>query len=99
MIRGTTPTLTFTLPFETSGVVKDLRITFKQDEMVLEKSLADCTLDGTNIAVNLSQEETLLFNHEKVIKVQVKIKCLDDSVIVSDPQYAFCHEVFNEEVL
>lgn len=99
MIRGSTPTLTFTLPFDASGVVKDLRITFNQDETVLEKRLADCTLDGTEFAVTLSQKETLLFNHEKVIKIQVKIKCIDGNVLVSDPQYKFCHEVFNEEIL
>jgi len=100
MIRGTTPINAFTLPFEADGNVKDLRITYKQDDnVILEKSLADCTFDGADIILNLSQEETLLFNDEKIIKIQVKIKCADENILVSDPIYRFCNEIFNEEIL
>lgn len=100
MIRGTTPTFTFTLPFEADGLITDLRVTFAQgDETVLEKSIADCTLDGAKIGLNLTQEETLKFNHEKTIKIQVKVKFSDGSVAAAKPCFVFCREILNEEVL
>ena len=57
MYRGTTPTLTFALPFQ-AGIIKNLFVTFSQKgQIVLEKTTADCGLIGNTIELNLTQED------------------------------------------
>ena len=65
MIRGTTPTLQFVLPFA-ANIIDVLDIAFSQQlqpyapaQIVLDKNLSDCTLDGDTISLVLSQEDTL----------------------------------------
>ena len=100
MRRGTTPTITFNLPFDTAGVIKDLRITFAQDSgSVIEKKLADCELDGTSIYLDLTQEDTLKLTHNKAVKIQVKILTIDGQVMASIPRSISCGEILNTEVL
>lgn len=100
MRRGTTPTITFTLPFDTAGVIKDLRASFAQDnEIIIEKKIVDCTLDGNTVSVDLSQEDTLKLTHDKAVKIQVKILTIDGQVIASIPRSVPCGEILNTEVL
>lgn len=59
MIRGTTPTLEFTLPFDTS-LIAEMYVTIAQGEKtVLEKTLSDCSCSGTSVSLALTQEDTL----------------------------------------
>lgn len=99
MIRGTTPTHTFTLPFETE-LIKELRISYKQcDEVIVEKNESDCTLTGKEITVKLTQEDTLKFNHERIVRIQLKALLLDGNVLASDIIRRGIGEVLNDEVL
>ena len=79
MYRGTTPTLTFALPFQ-AGIIKNLFITFSQKgQIVLEKTTADCGLIGNTIELNLTQEDTLKFmpgNAELQVRIIDNSKCL-----------------------
>ena len=75
MIRGTTPTLTFQLPFACSQITA-LNIAFAQkNQIVLEKTLRDCSMDGRTITVRLSEEETLRFNSSQVVELQLRLAC------------------------
>lgn len=57
MIRGTTPTLEFTLPFDTS-LIAEMYVTIAQGEKtVLEKTLSDCNCSGTSVSLTLTQED------------------------------------------
>ena len=59
MIRGTTPTLEFTLPFDTS-LIAEIYVTMTQNgKTVLEKTLSDCNCSGTSVSLTLTQEDTL----------------------------------------
>lgn len=65
MIRGTTPTFTFTADMDCTQIDK-LDVSFAQrDEVVLSKGLADCAIDGNEITVHLTEEDTLLFDCRK----------------------------------
>lgn len=84
MRRGTTPTHTFTLPFDVSMISK-LHIIYAQNEqVVLTKSESDATLDGNTVVVKLSQEETLLFDCKRNTEVQVRVLTLGGEAITSD---------------
>lgn len=84
MRRGTTPTITFNLPFDVS-TVKNVEVYFAQnDSLILEKAMADCVLSGTTLAVTLSQAETLLLDDEEKLQVQARFVFTDDSVDATD---------------
>lgn len=71
-IRGTTPTITFNLPFSTSLIHK-CEIYFAQDdELLLTKKLEDCVLGNTSLSVTLSQADTLAFSEDAKIQMQIR---------------------------
>lgn len=75
MYRGTTPTLTFTLPFECSTITL-LNIAFSQQgKLVLEKELSDCAVEGNKLTVTLSEEDTLKFECLKMVDIQLRCGC------------------------
>ena len=84
MIRGTTPILEFDIPFETD-LLQEAFITFSQDDnIVIDKKLSDCTIDGKKIILKLSQEETLRLSCDSVCQIQIRTRTLDETSSASD---------------
>ena len=99
MFRATTPTHIFSLPFETS-LLKKILITYKQDDaIILEKTEADCTLDGNDVKIVLTQEETLLFDTENRVFIQLRILTTDGKALASDIESKWAEACLNEEIL
>lgn len=74
MHRGTTPTLTFTLPFSTENV-DNAYITFDQYGTVkIDKALPELECDGNKITVRLTQAETLSLRHDCAVEMQISIR-------------------------
>lgn len=78
MVRGTTPTLLFKLPFELRlfnvGYVTFVQLA--EDESVvsyLDKNIADCVCDGNTIECTLTQEETLSFYPDIPLLMQIRL--------------------------
>lgn len=100
MRRGTTPTLTFVFPFLIDGAIKDLRVNFEQkEETKVERTLEECEVDGKNLLVKLTQEETLSFDTDELVKMQVKFIDFDGNVSASQIIQKSCFEILNEEIL
>lgn len=78
MYRGTTPVFTFTLPFDCERITV-LNLCFaQQGEVVLEKDLAACKVEGNTLQVGLTEEETLLFDDKKgMVEIQLRVGCGD----------------------
>ena len=76
MIRGTTPTFIFELPFDCSELTA-CSVAFAQDGKVLvEKVLTECEKSGNTLTVTLSEEETLLFDCTKrIAEIQIRGGC------------------------
>ena len=76
MIRGTTPTLEFNLPFLAS-LIKSAQIMISyidnHKEVIIEKKLEDCVLGETTISTELTQEETLAFPAPITAEVQLRV--------------------------
>lgn len=76
MIRGTTPTLQFNLPFMAS-LIKSAQVLISYvdnyKEVVIEKKLEDCVLGETSISTELTQEETLAFPAPITAEVQLRV--------------------------
>lgn len=83
MIRGTTPTLEFTVPFDTS-ILAEAWVTLSQnDEVVLNKQLEDCKCDERKLSVKLTQEETLLLDCKCKTEIQIRARTLEGEALAS----------------
>lgn len=71
-VRGTTPTITFRLPFQTDQI-RDVEIYFAQKDFLFQKDTADCSFEENRITVTLSQEETMQLNEGLSLRLQVRI--------------------------
>lgn len=99
MIRGTTPTHIFTLPFD-SGEISQLRLTYSQDGVtVFEKNETEVNRAGTQLEYTLTQTESLAFTEQKAVEIQLKIKTIDGTVVASKIMRTNVSTVLNEEVL
>ena len=65
--RGTTPTHTFTLPFERE-LISDLRITYVQNKKdIITKKMGDIKFTNNEISIIFTQEETYQFEAGKEV--------------------------------
>lgn len=84
MIRGTTPTLEFTLPFDVT-LIENAYITFSQNgEVVLEKSLSDCEKSADKLTLRLTQEDTLKFISPNIVEIQLRVKTFENDALASN---------------
>lgn len=100
MFKGTTPTLIFTLPFDTS-LIKSLYITFvgSDDEPVLEKAIEDCTLDGSSVKIKLTQEETLSFEESTSARVQLRVLTNEGEAMASKIYSVQINDILKDGVI
>ena len=98
MIRGTTPTHTFTLPFAAEQITK-LNIAYAQgDDIVLEKELSDCKLDGNTVSVELGEADTLKFTNCKQAEIQLRVG-IGESRLASNVIYVTVDRLLRDGVL
>lgn len=96
MRRGTTPILTFDVPFAVDNV-KALNIAFSQcGEVILEKELADCVIQETSLAVKLSQADTLKLKGWEYVDIQIRAVMQDDSATASDIIRTFVEDILKD---
>ena len=99
MIRGTTPTHTFTLPFDVSNISK-LKIIYAQnDSQIFCKGIEDCKLNGNTVSVSLTQSETLKFDHKKMVQIQLRVLSGGGDSLVSNVFNTSVGECLDNEVL
>ena len=99
MMRGTTPTHIFTLPFDNSLISK-LRIIYVQgDKKVLVKEHEDCQIEGNTATVKLSQLETFLFDHMKQVEIQLRVLTKGGDALNSYPMKVSVERCLDNEVM
>ncbi|MEY8365720.1 hypothetical protein AALA22_08770 [Anaerovoracaceae bacterium 41-7] len=92
IIRGTTPTHVFHIPFSIDGVV-EAYVTYYQDgRIVIDKRLEeiDVNVFDDKIRVNLTQEDTLSFccgrkYTDNIVIIQIKLLYENQIVCISEP--------------
>lgn len=98
-MRGTTPIHLFRLPFDAS-LIKSVKITYSHDKTpVLVKETEDCTLQSNIISVKLTQEETLLFENNWLVDIQLRVLLENGDALRSDVFHRFTGVLLDEEVL
>lgn len=99
MIRGTTPTHIYELPFDTAQLVEVMVIYAHDDVEVFHKNLSDCKAEGEKLTVKLTQEETLSLSHLKNVQIQIRAKLVDGSVLASNVYTTSIGKCLNDEVM
>lgn len=84
MIRGTTPTLEFELPFDTSQLTEAFVTLSQNDEIVIDKPLSACKCGGNTLTVKLTQDETLQLDCTCDTEIQVRAKTLEGDALASN---------------
>ena len=97
MIRGTTPTHVFTVPFDTS-IIKMVRVIYKQNnnQIVCKE---DVEMNGNVISVKLTQEDTFKFKHGQNVKIQLRVLTNEGEAMSSDIMVDSVQECLDNEVL
>lgn len=104
MDRATTPTHTFKLPVDTA-TCDIIRVVYKQGstKLIKEKTPSDLpdgmTLNGYNVVIKLTQEETLMFDSKNMVRVQVRVKKTTGEVFDSQKWAIQVDDGLDEEIL
>lgn len=108
MIRGTTPTHTFTFNTLDPQTFKVLNIYYAQQGVeLLSKSKEDCTFSTQETetetlytaSVTLTQEETKQFKSKYDVEVQLRVLTADDRALATPKYKLSVWDVINDEVL
>lgn len=100
MERGTTPQHTFNIPADISPAIKEVKITYAQDgKEILVKRTADCTLEPGKIITKLTQEDTFLFNSNKLVHIQIRVLTLGGDCVKSQVLTTSAGACLDNEVL
>lgn len=76
IIRGTTPTMTFALPFDTAMIALGY-VTVQQNGItVFEKPVSACECDGSTLSAKLAQEDTLKLASDSNAEIRLVVKTL-----------------------
>lgn len=87
IVQGTTPRHTITLPIPTANV-KCARFIYSQDGQVkVKKATEDITMDGNDVSVRLTQEDTFSFDTDMRVKLIVRVLTDGGDALTSDPVY------------
>lgn len=101
MIRGTTPVLEFTLPFDTS-LIAEMYITLTQNgTTTLEKTLSDCNCSGTSVSLTLTQEDTLGLRQQPRSQgeMQIRVRTTAGEALASDIMSVHVGRILKEGVI
>ena len=108
MIRGTTPTHTFTFDRLDPTTFKVMNVYYaQQGKEILVKEKNDFTFSSKETdngivyqaSVMLTQEETLNFNSKHNVKVQMRALTADDRALATKEYELSVWDVINDEVL
>lgn len=99
MIRGTTPTICFHLPFDLEEI-EELWLTIAQrGKEVITKEKADMEYDNGTFSVKLTQDETLRLDARQKTQVQLRVKFITGDAIASDPQTVNVDDILKDGVI
>ena len=100
MIRGTTPILHFTLPFEVSELSEYwITISQRYENIKIDKTSADCTASGSEITLTLTQEDTLKLMPDKPAYIQIRALTTEDIAIASNMVTCDVGDILKEGVI
>lgn len=83
MRRGTNPIIKIELNIDVTLITEGY-VTFKQDGVVVEKAISECTCEESCVKVQLTQRDTLKFDAKKPVQLQARLKLSDGTICATD---------------
>ena len=99
MIRGTTPTHIFDLSVDTALIDKIRIIYAQEDKVLLVKERNACQFDRFTVTVKLSQEDTLKFNCQKAVQIQIRVLTSGGDALATPVHRVTIEKCLESEVL
>lgn len=100
LVRSTTATQNFRLPFNYEPIGSRLLITYGQcGKILIEKTQDDAEIKENIVKIRLTQEETKLFVSSARIDVQIKILATTGEVFASKIFRINVDDALNDEVM
>lgn len=97
--KGCTCDHSFTIPYAQGDIVA-IVITYQQKGITkVEKTIDDCTFEDGKVQVHLSQEDTLKFEDDAIIKMQIRIRLNSGLVTKSGIVETYTDNALNNEVI
>ena len=92
MIRGTTPTLEFTMPFDTS-LIAELYITITQN--------GACNCNDTSVSLTLTQEDTLRLEQKPYSdsEMQIRVRTIAGEALASNIMRIYVGRILKDGVI
>lgn len=98
MHRGTNPKVYIETDIDTS-LIEDVKVTFKQGDVIFKKRKADCTFEDGLIITQLTEEETLQFKATpKPLQIQARVKLTDGTKIANDALEVKVKDIIDDEL-
>ena len=98
MIRGTTPTHIFDTDISLVNA-EVIYITYKQGKVILEKTKDDVRVTENQLQVDLTQEETLMFDFNRIAHVQIRARFADGKAVASNISQVDIAPIIKEGVI
>ena len=99
IIQGTTPTHTFTTPFDVE-LIRKARFVYSQNEEVkIIKTGADIAMTGMKVVTTLTQEDTYLLTPNVPVTLVLRVLTKGGDVTTSDAKTGRCRGCADKEVL
>lgn len=97
--KGCTCENAFSLPYDQSEIAA-LVITYQQKGVTkVEKTIDDCTFTAGKVHVSLSQEDTLKFDDDAIIRIQIRIRLNNGIVTKSQIVETYTDNVLKDGVI
>lgn len=84
MIRGTTPKLEFTIPFDTDQLAEAYITISQKGGVVIDKPLSEIICDGNVMSLHLTQEETLKLKADSIAEIQIRVRTNSGEALASN---------------
>jgi hypothetical protein len=102
MIKGTTPTLQFNLPFGTESIKSAevvIEYTVANLKYFITKTVRDCQIAEKSLSVTLTQEETLRLPAPSQVNIQLRVLTNNDVALATAIYRVTVDRLLKEDVL
>ena len=101
MIRGTTPAITASVPVDLTGMHCELTLRQGQTRVILTGDRLTVSAGETSsvVAFRLTQEETLNFDADKRVYVQIRVATAAGKALASNVMQASVHDILKDGVI
>ena len=97
--RGTTPTISYRLPFAADQLAEASIAVAQNGKVALEKMMDECILEGDTITAELSQQDTLKLDAQQLAEVQLRVRTLAGEALATDPVVVTVGRILRDGVI